>query len=220
MSELIRVLIVDDHEVVREGMRMILEAEQDFEVVGEASDGIEAVALVEKEKPDVVLMDLRMPRMDGLEALERIRSNWPDVAVVILTTYDEDDLMLRGLKAGARGYLLKDTSRGTLFNALRAAARGETLLMPEVIERVLSEARPKSSLSDTSAEQGVTLTEREREVLSGVAQGETSRKIALNLGITERTVKAHLASIFNKLGVDSRAAAVAAAIQQGLLDSS
>jgi NarL family two-component system response regulator YdfI len=220
MVQAIRVLIADDHEVVREGMRMILEAESGFQVVGEASDGIEAVALVDEKKPDVVLMDLRMPRMDGLEALEQIRSNWPDVAVVILTTYDEDDLMLRGLKAGARGYLLKDTSRGTLFNALRAAARGETLLMPEVLERVLADQTAGLHQGKPGATDGITLTERELEVLSGVALGETSKRIALNLGITERTVKAHLASIFNKLGVDSRAAAVAVAIQNGLLDTS
>jgi NarL family two-component system response regulator YdfI len=218
MSELIRVLIADDHEVVREGMRMILETESGFEVVGEASDGIEALALVEENHPDVVLMDLRMPRMDGLEALKQIRSSWPDVAVVILTTYDEDDLMLRGLRAGARGYLLKDTSRGTLFNALRAAARGETLLLPEIIERVLADPVSKQHQSEKKHSEGITLTDREHEVLSEVAKGETSRRIALNLGITERTVKAHLASIFNKLGVDSRAAAVAAAIQKGLLD--
>ena len=171
MTESIRVVIADDHEVVREGMRLILEAETGFDVVGEASDGLEAVARVKELKPDVVLMDLRMPRMDGLEALEQIRSDDPEVAVVILTTYDEDDLMLRGLKAGARGYLLKDTSRDTLFNALRAAARGETLLMPEVIERVLAGRRtsqaPHNVISD-----GIGLTAREIEVLSGVARGD------------------------------------------------
>jgi NarL family two-component system response regulator YdfI len=218
MGQSIGVLIADDHEVVREGMRLILEAEPGFDVVGEARDGAEAVALVAERMPDVVLMDLRMPHMDGLEALEKIRSTWPDVAVVILTTYDEDDLMLRGLRAGARGYLLKDTSRGTLFNALRAAARGETLLMPEVVKRVLAEPTARQSQQSRRVEKGISLTDRESEVLSAVASGETSKKIALNLGITERTVKAHLASIFNKLGVDSRAAAVAAAIQKGLLD--
>ena len=219
MSESIRVLIADDHEVVREGMRLILEAESGFEVVGEACDGVEALAQVLELKPDVVLMDLRMPRMDGLEALEQIRVEEPEVAVVILTTYDEDDLMLRGLKAGARGYLLKDTSRGTLFNTLRAAARGETLLMPEVIERVLAQSSTRKPSVLASVETGITLTAREQEVLSGVVRGETSKKIAINLGITERTVKAHLASIFNKLGVDSRAAAVAVAIQNRLLNT-
>lgn len=218
MGQSIGVLIADDHEVVREGMRLILEAEPGFDVVGEARDGAEAVALVAERRPDVVLMDLRMPHMDGLEALEKIRSTWPDVAVVILTTYDEDDLMLRGLRAGARGYLLKDTSRGTLFHTLRAAARGETLLMPEVVKRVLAEPTASQSQQSRRVEKGISLTDRESEVLSAVASGETSKKIALNLGITERTVKAHLASIFNKLGVDSRAAAVAAAIQKGLLD--
>lgn len=220
MSESIRVVIADDHEVVREGIRLILEAEQGFEVVGEACDGIEAVALVGEFVPDVVLMDLRMPRMDGLEALEQIRARWPGVAVVILTTFDEDDLMLRGLKTGARGYLLKDTSRATLFNTLRAAARGETLLTPEVIERVLAEQKGKQAQLQKGNKAGMTLTAREHEVLSGVARGETSKRIALELGITERTIKAHLTSIFNKLGVDSRAAAVAVALQNGLLDAS
>lgn len=218
MSELIRVLIADDHEVVREGIRLILAAESGFDVVGEASDGVEAVNLVREFKPDVVLMDLRMPRLDGLEALEQIQEEWPEVAVVILTTYDEDDLMLRGLRAGARGYLLKDTSRGTLFHTLRAAARGETLLIPEVIERVLAAPNARKTPGGKTADTGVALTDRERQVLSGVARGETSKMIAFDLGITERTVKAHLTSIFNKLGVDSRAAAVAVAIQNGLLD--
>jgi NarL family two-component system response regulator YdfI len=215
MSEAVRILIADDHEVVREGLRMILETEEGFEVVGEAADGIQAVEMAGQLTPDVVLMDLRMPRMDGLEAIERIRASWPNVAIVILTTYNEDDLMVRGLQAGARGFLLKDTSRQALFDSLRAAARGEALLLPEVVERLLAASRGRATSGRRQAG-SPSLTSRERAILERVARGERNKEIAAALGITERTVKAHLASIYNKLGVDSRAAAVAAAGALGL----
>jgi NarL family two-component system response regulator YdfI len=217
MIDPIQVLIADDHQVVREGLRMILEAEEGFHVVGEAADGVEAVELAGKMQPQVILMDLRMPRMDGLEAIERIRAQWPQVAIVILTTYDEDDLMVRGLRAGALGYLLKDTSRQALFDCLRAAARGEALLKPEVIARVLSSAPASPSGRERGQAGEINLTERELEVLEGAADGERNKEIAARLGISERTVKAHLTSIYNKLGVDSRASAVAVAMQRGLL---
>jgi NarL family two-component system response regulator YdfI len=214
MSDPVRVLIADDHEVVREGLRMILEAEEGFIVVGEASDGLQAVELAAQLEPDVVLMDLRMPMMDGLEAIERIRAARPDSAIVILTTYNEDDLMVRGLRAGARGFLLKDTGRQALFDSLRAAARGEALLLPDVVQRLLA-----SSTAPAPARRHPAgppqLTARESAILDRVARGERNKEIAAALGITERTVKAHLASIYNKLGVDSRAAAVAAAGARG-----
>ena len=133
MSDPIRILVADDHLIVREGLRLILEAADGMEFVGEAADGAEAVRLASRLRPDVVLMDLRMPGMDGLTAIERLQATQPEVAVVILTTYNEDDLMVRGLRAGARGFLLKDTGRETLFNAIRAAARGEMLLKPEIV---------------------------------------------------------------------------------------
>lgn len=212
---MIKILIADDHLIIRQGLRLILETENDLELVGEASDGAEALSLCKKLKPNVVLMDLRMPNMDGLTAIERLRVDQPDIAVVILTTFNEDALMLRGLQAGARGYLLKDTGRVTLFDTIRAAARGETLLKPEIMARVLAQANtPKPE-----ANEGVGLTERELEVLASVARGERSKEIASHLGISERTVKAHLASIYGKLGVDSRAAAIAVAAQMGLLRS-
>ena len=217
MAEPIRVLIADDHEVVRDGLRLILETEEDFCVVGEAADGAAAVQLTGELQPQVVLMDLRMPGMDGLTAIGQIRARWPIVALVILTTYNEDDLMMRGLRAGASGYLLKDTNRQTLFATLRAAARGEVLLKPEVLARVLSQQPALAAKAAKTVDQGLTLTDREQEVLQAVAQGERSKEIALRLQISERTVKAHLASIYNKLGVDSRAAAIALAAQRGWL---
>ena len=216
MNVPIRVLVADDHLIVREGLRLILETEADFELVGEAQDGAEAIQQAVACQPDVVLMDLRMPGMDGLTAIQHLRREQPDLAVVILTTYNEDELMRAGLAAGARGYLLKDTDRQTLFDTLRAAARGETLLKPEILTRLLTQ--PETSSADVPRHlPSHDLTEREMEVLQRVAVGERSKEIAMRLGITERTVKAHLASIYNKLGVDSRAAAVSIASQRGLL---
>ena len=213
---MIRILVADDHLIIRQGLRLILEIEDDFEIVAEARDGAEALQLCAEHNPDVVLMDLRMPGMDGLTAIEKLRSSLPGVAVVILTTFNEDELMLRGLRAGARGYLLKDTDRNTLFNTIRAAARGETLVKPEIMARVLSQASSQISAKENSGV-AVELTDRENEVLQAVARGERSKEVAVHLGISERTVKAHLASIYSKLGVDSRAAAIAIAAQKGLL---
>jgi NarL family two-component system response regulator YdfI len=213
---MIKILIADDHLIIRQGLRLILETESDLELVGEASDGKEALSLCHKLKPDLVLMDLRMPNMDGLAAIEALRTEHPEIAVVILTTFNEDDLMLRGLQAGARGYLLKDTDRNTLFNTIRAAARGETLLKPEIMARVLAHANTAST-TEIDPAGSINLTEREQEVLIAVARGERSKEIAAQLGISERTVKAHLASIYGKLGVDSRAGAIAVAAQKGLL---
>ncbi|MDQ2692812.1 MAG: response regulator transcription factor [Chloroflexota bacterium] len=209
----IRVLITDDHLIVREGLRLILETTDGIEIVGEASDGAECLQLVPVLKPDVILMDLQMPRMDGITAIGHLRRDHPDIAIVILTTFNEDDLMIRGLQAGARGYLLKDTSRENLLDTIQAAARDETLLKPEILARVLS-ARTGAV---ANAQAASALTERELEVLQAAARGERNKEIAYKLGITERTVKAHLASIYQKFSVDSRAAAVAVAAQKGLL---
>ena len=213
MNEPIRVLIADDHLIVREGLRLILESEDDFDLIGEARDGAQAVELAAELRPDVILMDLRMPRMDGLTAIEILQRQQPQIAIVILTTFNEDDLMRKGLGLGARGYLLKDTERSTLFNTIRAAARGETLLKPEIIESLLGKT-PKST---PAADADIALTDRELEVLAAVALGERSKEIAYQLGITERTVKAHLSNIYSKLGVDSRAAAVSEAMRRGIL---
>ncbi len=217
MPDTISVLIADDHQIVREGLRLILETASGIDVVGEAADGAEALRLVTDLNPDVVLMDLRMPGMDGLTAIERLQHDQSQVAVVILTTYNEDDLMLRGLRAGARGYLLKDTDRQTLIDTIRAAARGETLLTAEVVDRILSYTT--GGTPATSSSGALDLTGREQQVLEAAALGERNKEIARRLGITERTVKAHLTNIYNKFGVDSRAAAIAVAAQRGLLPS-
>jgi NarL family two-component system response regulator YdfI len=213
MPDPIRILVADDHLIIRQGLRLILETQDGFEMVGEAADGGEALRLCAALKPDVVLMDLRMPGMDGLTAIERLQAGQPEIAVVILTTFNEDDLMMRGLRLGAKGYLLKDTDRETLFNTIRAARRGETLLKPEIMARVLL----KTGGAGATASAQTGLTGRELEVLKAVARGERSKEIAARLGISERTVKAHLASIYNRLGVDSRAAAIAVAAHKGLL---
>lgn len=215
---MIRVMITDDHLIVREGLRLILETADDVEVVGEAVDGAECLELVSKLNPHVILMDLQMPRMDGITAIGHLRKDFPEIAIVILTTYNEDDLMIRGLQAGARGYLLKDSSRENLLDSIRAAAKGETLLKPEILARVLApQARGKPEATTTQTDSTLTLTGRELEVLQLAAKGERNKEIAYKLGITERTVKAHLQSIYQKFGVDSRAAAVAVAAGMGLL---
>lgn len=222
---MIRVMITDDHLIVREGLRLILETADDIEVVGEAMDGAECLELVPNLNPQVILMDLQMPRMDGITAIGHLRKDYPDIAIVILTTYNEDDLMIRGLQSGARGYLLKDSSRESLLDTIHAAAKGETLLKPEILARVLApssrgkpfegpQGKPEST---TLTDSTLTLTGRELEVLQLAAKGERNKEMAYKLGITERTVKAHLQSIYQKFGVDSRAAAVAVAAQKGLL---
>lgn len=215
MTDPIRLLITDDHFIVREGLRLILETAADIEVIGEATDGAAAIQFVAEHKPDVVLMDMRMPGMDGLTAIEHLRRDHPDVAVVILTTFNEDELMLRGLQLGAAGFLLKDTPRQTLLDTILAAAKGESLLQPDIMARLVAHTS-KMAAKETPAAPS-SLTDRELEVLQAVANGETNKGIAIQLGISARTVKAHLTSAYNKLGVDSRAAAIAVAAQKGWL---
>lgn len=211
---IIRTLIADDHLIIREGLRLIFDNVPEIELVGEANNGQEALDAVDALRPDVVLMDLQMPIMDGIKAIEKLRQTHPELAVIILTTYKEDDLMFRGLAAGAHGYLLKDTDRQTLIDTIRAAARGETLLKPEILQQVLSY---QSMIFDKSKDTEKLLTKRETEILLMVADGARNKEIAYKLGITERTVKAHLTHIYQKLNVDSRAAAVAAAAKAGIL---
>ncbi|HEY8345989.1 MAG TPA: response regulator transcription factor [Symbiobacteriaceae bacterium] len=214
---MIHVLIADDHEVVRDGLRALLEIQPDIEVVGEAGDGQTAAALCEQLLPDVVLMDLRMPRMGGLAAIRVLQRTCPQVAVVILTTYDDDDLIVQGLRAGARGFLLKDASRDAILGAVRAAARGESLLSPKVMARLVTHLAASPG-RHPRPEAASPLSERETEVLHLVAEGLRSKEIADRLEISERTVKAHLTSIFTKLGATSRAEAIVRAMERGLLE--
>jgi len=224
MSKTIRVMVIDDHPIVREGLRLMLATSDDLLLVGDTADGRAALQLITEMQPDVVLLDMRMPGMDGLEVLEQIRANWRQIAVVILTTYNEDELILRGLQAGASSYLLKESSLETLFHAIRAAARGEVIMQPEIMARVLahttetpSSSSPSLDMSSASLPNSMELTRREQEVLAGVVRGERSKEIAKRLGITERTVRAYLTTIYTKLNVDSRASAVAVALERGLL---
>lgn len=203
-----RVLVVDDHPVVRDGLRAILATQPDLEVVGEAADGDEAVAAASRLRPDVVLMDLRMPGLDGAGATARITVELPDTNVLVLTTYDTDADILRAVEAGATGYLLKDTPREELFAAVRAAARGETVLAPSVAARLVRRVR---------GAEPTTLSKREIEVLRLVADGATNAEAARTLSIGEATIKTHLVHAFTKLGVDDRTAAVTVARQRGEL---
>jgi DNA-binding NarL/FixJ family response regulator len=202
----IKVLLVDDHPVVREGLRGMLASESDLEVVAEASGAAEAVAAVRKHEPDVVLMDLRMPGADGVEATARVLAQRPATRVVVLTTYETDSDILRAVEAGAAGYLLKDTSRQELAQAIRAAARGETVLAPSVAAKLVSRMRAP-----------VDLSPREIEVLRLVARGHTNAEIGRELFISEATVKTHLLRAFGKLGVSDRTAAVTSALRRGIL---
>jgi DNA-binding NarL/FixJ family response regulator len=204
----IRILLVDDHPVVRMGLRGMLDAEPDLTVIGEASDGAEGAELALRERPDIVLMDLRMPGGDGVEATGRILAADPGIRVMVLTTYESDRDILRAIEAGASGYLLKDASPAELADAVRAAARGETVLAPSVastlVRQVRNPARP-------------ALSARETEVLRLVAAGMTNADIGKRLFISEATVKTHLLRVFNKLDVADRTAAVTTAMRHGLL---
>jgi DNA-binding NarL/FixJ family response regulator len=206
--ERIRLIIADDHPVVRTGLHGMLAGQPDLEVAGEATTGIEAVDLVEKLRPDVVLMDLRMPEMDGVTAISEIKALRPEVHVLVLTTYDTDADILPAIEAGATGYLLKDAPREDLFRAIRAAARGEAVLAPGVAARLMDRMRGPAEEA---------LTAREIEVLSLVAQGGSNKGIAHQLHISEATVKTHLVHIYDKLGVADRTAAVTTALQRGIL---
>ena len=207
----IRLLIADDHPVVRDGLSGIFESDPGFEVLGQAADGAEAVDLAERLGPDVVLMDLRMPGTDGLGAIAEIARRGLAARVLVLTTYDTDADVLPAIQAGATGYLLKDAPRTELLRAVRAAARGESVLSPSVASRVLGRVRRPSN------DEPDDLSPRELEILELVARGTTNREAAKRLFISEATVKTHLLHIYAKLGVNDRAAAVAVGFDRGLL---
>jgi len=209
MSGVVRVLIVDDHPVVRDGIRGVLEHEDGFEVVGEAADGAEALARVAGAPVDVVLMDLRMPGMGGVEAITELRRSHPQVRVLVLTTYDEDRDVLPAIEAGATGYLLKDSPRATLLDGVRAAHAGRPVLAPSVAGRLMGIVG-----GDARAD---GLSPRELDVLRAAADGSTNREIAAALFVSEATVKTHLLHLYDKLGARDRASAVAIAYRRGLL---
>ena len=203
-----RVLICDDHPVVRTGLRGMLDGQADFEVVGEAENGEEAVESAGRLRPDVVLMDLRMPKLDGVSATARIGERWPDAHVLVLTTSDSGADILRAVEAGATGYVLKDAPREELFRAVRAAAEGKPLLAPDVAAHLMDRVRWPSE---------EVLSGREIEVLELVSRGKSNKEIAGALWISETTVKSHLLHVYNKLGATDRASAVAAALKRGIL---
>ncbi|MEY9904133.1 DNA-binding NarL/FixJ family response regulator [Catenulispora sp. MAP12-49] len=209
----IRLLIVDDHPIVRDGLRGVFDGEEGFEVAGEASDGAQALERAAELGPDVVLMDLRMPAMGGVEAIRRLRADRPDIRVLVLTTYDTESDVLPAIEAGATGYLLKDAPREDLIRAVRAAAEGQPVLAPTVAQRLMT--RVQAPPAPVPA--GEALTDRELEVLRLVASGTTNRETARTLFISEATVKTHLLHAYAKLGVRDRAAAVSEAYKRGLL---
>jgi len=204
----IKLILVDDHPVVREGLAGMLAGQPDFDVVATATDGAEALQLDSEHKPDVILMDLRMPGMDGVTAIGEIKGKRPSANILVLTTYDSDADILRAIEAGATGYLLKDTPREELYRAIRAAANGESVLAPAVAARLMTRMR-------APAEEN--LSAREIEVLQLVARGASNREVGKRLHISTATVKTHLIHIFSKLGVDDRTAAVTAALERQII---
>ncbi|MBD5787898.1 response regulator transcription factor [Cellulosimicrobium terreum] len=216
---MIRVLLVDDQTLVRQGIRSLLEIAPDIEVVAEAEDGMAALAAVRTHAPDVVLLDLRMPRHDGIWALEAMRESGTDIPVLVLTTFDDDELVLRALRAGARGYLLKDVTLEQLTGAVRTLAGGGTLVQPSITDRLLRAVR-SGAVDPEDDDDGVRvqdLTERELEVLRLVAAGYSNREIAHGMFLAEGTVKNHVSTVLLKLGARDRTRAVLRALHLGLL---
>lgn len=210
---MIQVLLVDDQRLMREGLRTLLELHPDLRVAGEAGDGSAAESAVERLEPDVVLMDLRMPRRDGVTATRRITARWPALPVLVLTTYDDDDLVFQAIEAGACGYLLKDVGSDALADAIRAAAHGESPLQPSVARKVLRQLRGRVVAVE---DKGEPLTDRETEVLGLLATGATNREIAEKLFLTEGTVKNYISAILAKKGLRDRTQAALWALRRGI----
>ena len=209
-----RILIVDDHTMVRDGLSSMLQRQPDFEVVGEASNGKEGVEQAERLRPDLILMDLRMPEMDGVEAMRKIRIHQPEVDFLVLTTFDTDEYIFDAIEVGAKGFLLKDTSRDELFNAVRTISNGNSYFQPDIASRLADQF---AVLRKGGGHVTDALSEREREVLNLIAQGKANKEVASELSLSESTVKSHVSNIFSKLGVNDRTGAVTTAIQKGII---
>ena len=207
-----KVLIADDHVVVREGLKLLIETNENYKTIGEAGHGAEAIQLVNDLEPDIILMDLYMPVMSGMEAIRKLSVSHPKLPIIILTTYNEDQLLAEGFALGAKGYLLKDTSLQSLFHSMDAAMNGETLIGEDMMKRIRNYQEKRQHIKEK-----VQLSRMEIIILQAVARGTTSKDIAFDMGVSERTVKSRLTAIFNKLGVDSRTEAVAVAIESGLI---
>lgn len=216
-SKPIRVLLVDDQALFREALHTLLSTWDDIAIVGEAADGEEALSIAAELQPDVVLMDMRMPRMDGVTAIRLLHQRQPECRAIVLTTFDDDEFVFEGLRAGAVGYLLKDVSSDKLVEAIRAASRGETFLQPSVAAKVVAELTRLEPASPSHQELVEPLSERELEILHLLAEGKSNREIGLDLHITEGTVKNHVTNILGKLGVRDRTQAALKARDLGLL---
>jgi DNA-binding NarL/FixJ family response regulator len=212
---MIQILIADDHPVVQDGLQAVLSTQPDFEIVGVAETGTEVLHIVAAKEPDIVLLDLEMPEMDGLEVLENLRSDHPTVKAIVFTAFDTDERIVGAVKAGAKGYLLKGAPSQDLFEAIRTVSAGGSLLQPVVASKLIEHV---SGERDMAAQEKTTpLTERERQVLEQLALGKTNKEIASELVITERTVKFHVSSILSKLGAGNRTEAVTIAARDGLV---
>ena len=217
-SREIRLILADDHAVVRSGTRELLEQQPDLKIVGEASDGEEAVQLAEELRPDVLVMDVRMPRLNGIEATRRIKAEYPEVRILVLTAHDDDEYVFALLQAGANGYLLKTAEIDELVRAIRTVAAGQPALAPEVTGKVMQQFTSGKSLPEVVTENTDSydgLTDRELGILQLVGQGMSNKQIGKQLFISDRTVQAHLSNIFSKLGVNSRTEAVMHAVRKG-----
>lgn len=212
MTEKIRILIADDHAIVREGLRALLATEPDLELVAEATDGIQAVTKARALKPDVILLDLMMPRMDGVEAIAEIKKDWQEARIIVLTSFSDDEKVFSAIRSGALGYLLKDSSPQDLLHAIHTVANGEGFLSPTIASKVMREINQPPKLPPTKD----PLTERENEILQLVAQGLTNDEIAEKLVVSERTVRTHVSNILAKLQLANRTQAALYALKEGL----